>query len=45
VWKAAGNALQVGKDAVAPLAVQPAERVGEKGVVVDPEIPTIIHPS
>ena len=42
VRKAAGDALQVGKDAVAPLGVQPAERVGEKGVIIDARIPTIM---
>jgi hypothetical protein len=43
VWKASGYALQVGKDAVAPLVVQAAERVGEKSVIIDARIPTIIH--
>jgi hypothetical protein len=41
--ESAGDALEIGKDAVAPLAVQPAERVGEEGVIIDARIPTIIH--
>ena len=41
--KPASDTLQIGEHAIALLAAQPAERIGEKGLVVDPGIPTIIH--
>ena len=43
VRKTAGNALKIGEHAVAPLGMQPAQRIGKKAVVVDLGIPTIIH--
>ena len=34
VREAAGDALEIGKDPVAPFAAQPRERVGEKVIIV-----------
>jgi len=43
VREAAGDALEISEHAVTPLAMEPPQRIGKKGVVVDLGIPMMMH--